>query len=164
METKWRGVWRRMGSLIFILSHYFKGVHICHFPLERHLECEDPMEGFLYVWTTVWRKILACINFRKRSYSIVVLCCMCQFSGETVDHLCFIVMWPINCGALSSDLLGSTRFYRREWFILCLAGVIEWVNILWTFGTWFWYAWCGSYDKNAIGECLRMRRVWGISF
>uniref|UniRef100_A0A7N2MVB4 Uncharacterized protein n=1 Tax=Quercus lobata TaxID=97700 RepID=A0A7N2MVB4_QUELO len=30
-----------------------------------------------------------------------------RFSGETVEHLCCIVMWPINCGALSSDLLGS---------------------------------------------------------
>ena len=64
-----------MGSLIFILSHYFKGVHICHFPLERHLECEDLMEGFLYVWTMVWRKILACINLleEKLQYSGLVL-------------------------------------------------------------------------------------------
>lgn len=67
---------------------------------------------------------------------------MCLCSGETVDHLLMHCneARPISCGALSSNLWGSTGSYWREQLILCLAGGTGWVNILRAFGIWFRYS------------------------
>ena len=45
-----------------------------------------PMRFSFFVWTVACGKILTCKNLIKRGYSIVSWCCMCQCSGETMDH------------------------------------------------------------------------------
>ena len=63
-----------------------RGVLSCHFPLEGYLGCEGPSECF-FVWTLAWGKMNTCDNLRRRGHTIVDWFCMCQCSGEGVDHL-----------------------------------------------------------------------------
>jgi hypothetical protein len=59
---------------------------------------------------------------------------VCKCNGETVDHLCYIVLKRLSCGIMFSVPLGSTQCYGVGWWTFSLVGVIGLVNIHPMFG------------------------------
>ena len=74
----------------FDIRSYYKtlrGSSLNIFPWKGIWGVKVPRWVSFFVWIAAWEKILTSDNLRRRGFSIVDWCCMCRYSGETVDHL-----------------------------------------------------------------------------
>lgn len=79
VEEEW-GVWYS-----FFLQ-CLEGFHFYFIPLERNLGCEGPSNGiFFHLDSSLGED--PCEKLMKWVYSLVSRYCMCQCSGETIEHL-----------------------------------------------------------------------------
>jgi hypothetical protein len=57
------------------------------FPWKSIWRVKAPSRVAFFVWTADLRKILTFDNLRKRDMVVVEWCCICNKSGEFIDHL-----------------------------------------------------------------------------
>ena len=81
------GGWRRVVSLILNLSIMLFTIILGWISLGRVFGVLKLLEGFAFLWSAAWNRILTCDNLMCRGYSMHSWCCMCRCSGESVDHL-----------------------------------------------------------------------------
>ena len=65
--------------------------------------------SFFFVWAATWGKMLTGDNLRRRGYTIVGWCCMCQCSGSSFHPFCG---GGISCGTLFLDHFGPLGSYQ----------------------------------------------------
>jgi hypothetical protein len=83
-------IWSLYGFGKFdVCSYYAKltDMNDISFPWKSIWSVKAPRQVSSFIWTTAWGKILTNDNLIKRGYSLVSWCCMCQQSGEIVEHL-----------------------------------------------------------------------------
>jgi hypothetical protein len=74
-------------SLILNLSIMLFTIILGWISLGRVFGVLKLLEGFAFLWSAAWNRILTCDNLMCRGYSMHSWCCMCRCSGESVDHL-----------------------------------------------------------------------------
>ena len=56
-------------------------------PWKSIWKSKAPTRVAFFVWMAVLGKILTLDNLRKKNIIVMEWCCMCKYSGESIDHL-----------------------------------------------------------------------------
>ena len=79
--------------------------------------CEEPLEGILFYFDRNLGedpKIFTDYNLRRRGYTILDWCCMCQCSGEMIDHCTFKDLESLGNKLLAS-FVGTFFYWSQVW-------------------------------------------------
>ena len=116
-----------------------------------------------FMWTAALCWILSLDNLMRKGLPQVNWCCMCQSIGESVDHLFFIVMFPILCRWTCLRYLGLIESCQTLLWVYCFFGGIGLRSRAQIFRTWFQVVWCGLYGRSGIFICLRTTKTHWIN-